>query len=338
MGKKLELGEPVIRGYLHYAYQLGILSRVAAARQWIYSNYIQLVCDERSTLVPLQFYMPNDAGYNWTLTCPLLEQQVISREMITDCNVNFLKFIKHAIDNEWYVVCHINEKYIKDTMAYQRSDFNHMMMVHGYDNEKGTVQVSGYNNKRQYASWEVPKDQFEEAFYRNKPDFLEEQMLRLYRVHRNIDDYDAAFELKPIAEGIKCFLLSQPPDRNIMLKNRRVRLTFGLNAYDQFIMYLEKVCNGEVRPNHIPLHAFMDHKLMMINRLKYIMEHRHDLDLHEYIRQYESYAQLLETARNVMLKSSIANKFEGVLDIIEDIKGLKIKEEQTLQRLVQVLD
>lgn len=113
---------------------------------WLYSNHLQIFCGEVFPELgpPIEYFFPIDQN-GITKANPFIHEYQIPYSLIESQNICLADLIHYCIDQNIYLDISLNEKYIEDRSAYNKSDYYHYNMVFGYDNSNNTVSIFGYN-------------------------------------------------------------------------------------------------------------------------------------------------------------------------------------------------
>ena len=110
-----------------------------------------------------------------------------------------------------------------------------------------------------------------------------------------------------------------------MMRNRFADTTFGVDVYERvYKRIMEQMEQEEPDYDIRALHVMYDHKVLMLERIKYLMANgflNYDETL---IKNYELVVKNMQTARNLLIKISInddvrqATKFKMYFDIAKE--------------------
>jgi hypothetical protein len=123
-----------------------------------------------------------------------------------------------------------------------------------------------------------------------------------------------------------------------MMRNRFTDTIFGVNVYDAVLNQIKKQLTAEDPDFDIrALHLVYDHKILMIERLKYLMEKGYlDYD-NEILESYNEVVNHMLTARNLLIKSSITGNVNCIERFEKYIGEAKEKEIAVLTKVVEKL-
>lgn len=320
----LPIATPVIESYLHHAYQTAIIGCHEKTTPWILSNYIQLYYDG-NILFPIQFYMPDSTGYTWNFLCPWMNYQVIHKKTLIALKADILDLIIHAINDGYYVIAYVNEKYIPNKPSYQSKDFSHMFMIYGYDLDKKTFWHLGYNN-RIFGSAEVVFNEFIKAFHDNPQyQFYTHDRLYLLKVNENFK-YDFNIEF------IRYQLIELVSGKHRIGFQRDPNHIFGYDVYDNLITIIKDTIQEGFQINIIPFLLLSEHKKLMNMRLEYLGQMK-DLDVSFFMQGFSQVAERFITLRNKAMKYNFSGNYKSIQNLEDEILSLK-EEELKLVNLI----
>ena len=155
---------PWIRYSQDYAFPSAAFSSDQSYKNWVYSNLIQtyFIIDRENFNISY-FYLgrnPNPISY-----IPLLSYQGIQKKALKSMNVSSIGFVRTMIDSGYYIACLLNEFYIPSRKSYQNAHFSHGVMIYGYDDEKQSIMIAGYNKTGYFNTDILSYYDFEKAFW-----------------------------------------------------------------------------------------------------------------------------------------------------------------------------
>ena len=96
------------------------------------------------------------------------------------------------------------------------------------------------------------------------------------------------------------------------MRNRFDDTTFGIKVYDKVLKQIDKQLHAEEPDFDIrALHVMYDHKVLMYERLKYLMNHGYLKFNQETLDEYETVVTNMLTARNLLVRISITGEIEA---------------------------
>lgn len=147
---------PPIQTFNNMAIPLGVLS--------VRSQYLSRLYAYRYG-IPIFFYLANvlfdgPPFRQWDcFDCVEVDSEK------TAINKNFADLILESINQNQYAYVPVNERYIPQRRCFGKEDFNHDLLIHGYDDEKKEFMTCACNAQGQYRSQVLPFDVVERAFY-----------------------------------------------------------------------------------------------------------------------------------------------------------------------------
>jgi hypothetical protein len=258
--KLLPFREPLAYGYQFYAFPLGILATHPPARDWVLSNFVQVVWDPADpSPVPFAFYI-----YDYALS-PWLETLRVNREWCEMHDRGIAGIVRDAISRNFYVNLTLNERYVPERRAYGGpQDFLHDVLIRGVDDGAGTYDLVGYDQDLRFRSTELPQENLPTAYYQTGPQPYFEIPVTMYRV----DDGDGyTFDLSFIAQGIEEYLESFNSSRHFQAYRDPWDRVYGLATYDLLAGYLDGYGRGELPYDMRHLQVLWEHKRLMVARL-----------------------------------------------------------------------
>ena len=150
--------------------------------------------------------------------------------------------------------------------------------------------------------------------------------------------YEVDIEL--IKQTISEYLNSQDTkDHFRMLRNRFDDTTFGIKVYDKVLAQIEKQLHGEEPDFDIrALHVMYDHKVLMLERIKYLMNHGFLKYNEDTINEYQTVVRNMLTARNLLVRISITGEIESSVRFKTYLDAAKEKEISILFRILAELE
>ncbi len=123
-----------------------------------------------------------------------------------------------------------------------------------------------------------------------------------------------------------------------MMRNRFNDTVFGVNVYDAVLKQIGKQLSAEDPDFDIrALHILYDHKVLMMERLKYMMDNGYLEFNGEILDAYMEVENLMLTARNLLIKTSITGKVDCMDRFEKYLMSAKEKETAVLKQVVEML-
>lgn len=337
ISKRLVINRIPLIGYMEDAYSLTAAVAKECSYEWIYSNYIQLVFQEpeRFDNQPVKFFKVSwKSGLIWDADCPLLICDTISRELVMANKIDIIDFICNAIDKEQYVKIYLDEFYLPYRSSYQWRHLIHESLFFGYDNDKKQLyglayitDANGYGFKEFSVDMNNVKQAFEQV-----PIIDSVQKNRIMFMSCNWEKF-YEFDLQVVKDSIYEYLHSFRTDlKFVSINNANSYYVFGLEIYEKLVnYYMEEESERTV----IPLHIIYEHKRLMYDRLKYMMENEYMDNDEDFLNQYLRIVKEAYLCKLFFIKCSIQNNVGSNEKLKDKIENLKNQDELLMQQIYQ---
>ena len=294
MEKKLGIKQTPINAYMEDAYPIAVALSDESSYEWIYSNYIQLVyqdpwyyCNQPVKFYKLSFF----SGQIWDAECPLLCYDKITRNLLMSMNVDIVEFICKSIENGKYVKIFLDDYFLSYRSVYKKEHCIHESMFFGYDDEKNKLYGLSYvtdDKGYHFKEFSVDMESVRKAFVIEE--YLGQQRERVVLISGNRERF-YEFDIDVVKRNVYEYMNSVQSDvRYSGISNPDGKMVFGLRVYDKLVEYY---LQDEMNTTIIPLHVLYEHKKLMLDRIKYMMEN-------EYIKYEEN---LIVVCKEVIEKS-----------------------------------
>ena len=337
---------PAITSWQWHATLFSILGDDENAKKWIYSNYIQLRCynipeytsgDE----ILLCDMMPGSSSMK---ECPYLIFSLITKPQIESYCGDVIDFIIKTIDIGGYVYGAFDEARMISNVGVDYK-FSHELFIYGYNTDEEIFYVGDFTFKDKYAYTTVPFDAVKRGF-----DVLtatEDHVFKddykgtrgLYVIQKNVDnkyyDIDPVLIKRTLEEYLEC---KDTKDHFRMMRNRFSDTVFGVNVYKALKDRVHKQLEAEEPDFDIrALHIAYDHKVLMLERLKYLMANEVIPFDQAMLDEYAQVVDDMLTARNLLVRISITGEIEAGVRIAGYLDSAKEKEVKILNKVVELL-
>ena len=341
--KKLPVTYPMITSWQWHATLFSILSNDDNAKKWIFSNYIQLRCYNIQEIFTgdemlLADIMPGSSSLT---ECPYLITSIMTNKQIESYTGNILDFIIKTIDLDGYVYGVFDEaKIISDFDTEYK--FPHELFIYGYNLDEEIFYVGDFTFKDHYSYNTVSFKDVEKGYeVISAPD---DHMFKddykgtrgLYVIFKNTDTPYYEIDLRFIRDTLREYLNSvDTKDHYRMMRNRFNDMTFSINVYDRVLERIKyQMSLPEPDFDIRALHLMYDHKVLMFERIRYLMAQGHLKYNEDLILGYKTVVRNMLTARNLLIKISI----NGNISESEKIKSyFEMAKEKELGVLLEVL-
>lgn len=337
---------PAITSWQWHATLFSILGEDENAKRWIYSNYIQLRCynipeytsgDE----ILLCDMMPGSSALK---ECPYLLFSLITKPQIESYCGDVIDFIVKTIDLGGYVYGAFDEARMISNVSVDYK-FSHELFIYGYNMEEEVFYVGDFTFKDKYAYTTVTFDAVKRGF-----DVLsagEDHVFRddykgtrgLYVIQKNVDSKYYDIDPVLIKRTLEEYLKGEDTKEHFrMMRNRFDDTVFGVNVYDALKTRVDKQLHREEPDFDIrALHIAYDHKVLMLDRLKYLMANEVIPFNQEMLDDYAVVVEDMLTARNLLVRISVTNEIEAGGRIAGYLDDAREKETAILSKVTELL-
>jgi hypothetical protein len=338
----LPLSTPLSKAYPHHAYQLSILASKEETHSWIFMNYFHLVAEPGNDNPPVTFYLPNETGLHRSCLSPWFEHRVLSRSFIIENRLDFSIIIKNAILNHNYIYLYINERYIPGTYWHSiGKDYNHSLLLHGYSVSTDEVFFLIYDATRTLTVQSIPMEELAQAFYDNQYRYDRyESKVYLLKLRGELG-FTLRFDPNYMSTQLLTYRDEKPVRSSVLHGYADERCRYGLGVYDSMVELLDRTrmeTREAIREGFtIPMHLLMEHKHIMVERLKFLADRYNSLELSPFIEAFESLKKAFEALRNNALKFEMTGSEAILSKAITRMFELKGHERNTLTQLIDYL-
>ncbi|WP_019912661.1 hypothetical protein [Paenibacillus sp. HW567] len=329
----LPVVQPPILGYQFFAFPLSIVLAHDKSLPWFYSNFIQICYDRRpDPPVPFTFYI-----HDHTLN-PWLHVERLQRGTMGIIKRNIVDFIRDCLDDGLYCNLNVDEYFIPEREVYRKSHLSHDVLIHGYDVQEQTFQLTGFTDKHTFASTSVRFTDFEQAYH--NIDVIDHQAVcdRIFLYKWNeAGQYD--FDLTLVQETLEDYLLSRnTSNRFRMVASPWDHCDYGMKTYDALLEYFGQLLNGQAAFDIRHIHSVWEHKRLMSARISYMKEHSEQLIFSDdELASSMELERLALNARNLMLKYYLHSNPESVTRIMRYLEEIAAKEKLFIKKLLDQL-
>lgn len=317
-------------GYPFTAHLFSALYPHEYTHKWIYSNFIQIGYVE-NRLYPERGYatFPIDMNYSWQdyhlhQYCPYIENVKVHKDMINFKYKSFQEFIEFCIDENWFVLTSLNNKYIPFSENYKKNDLSHYTFIVGINTESKTARIADFYNFRKYKQYDCPLNLLELAYQDSKGhvfDPMEDEItnfIQCYRVINAIPRYD--LDINIIKTKLLDFIESKDSFGKSLECNDSLDSTywFGIEAYDKMIEYAKTKVQA-----HFQSSAYLvEHKIMQRDRNCFLYKNGYlsDLQYQELLEENNNLIDMADKNLKYCIKALV--KFQKKMSITEEIQKM----------------
>ena len=323
MSKKiLPIAKPTINSWVWQASTFAILEGHGLGEEWLYSNYIQLVGNNFSNTVNIDFFPRCEVFF----TCPLFLCQKMDRSFINSLDLNPLDLVKLCIDNDNYIYLVLN---LSDIL--NRPHFYHDLIIYGYDNSRQEIYLADFVFKKKYSFETISYTQFVNAYLSlpSEQDYINDWRggIQLIKVSPPYPPY--TFDIHFVKESLKEYLTgTETSNRYRGFKQPYADEVYGLNVYELLINFCrEKKCD------YRPFGVLKDHHTLMVKRLNYMQDKGYIYNCKKLVDEYKSMAKLTQIVLYKEMKYILKPASSYLEEIIAYLQKIKSMDSQLVEEI-----
>lgn len=347
--KILDVTYPGITSWQWHATLFSILGNDENARKWIFSNYIQLRCYDINEIFTGDDMLFTDMmpGSSSLKECPYLIFSLLTKEQVESYCGNIIDFVIKTIDLNGYVYGVFDEaKILSDSDIEVDYKFPHELFIYGYNIEKEIFYVGDFTFGEHYTYTTVSFSDVERGYevinaaddHMFKDDYKGTRGLYVILKNNETTYYDLDITL--IKNTLREYLNCEDTKNHFrMMRNRFNDTVFGINVYDRVIEQIEKQLNAEEPDFDIrSLHLIYDHKVLMLERIKYLMANNYLPFSQAIVDEYKTVVENAQTARNLLVRISITEEIDRVDRFAKYLTAAKETEVKVLTEVLKQLE
>lgn len=224
-------------GAQYHNYLLSIILTKAQNKYYIYNHYLGL-CVKHNENSHVDF------TFNGIYTC---NNELLKKFVIRGPVENLSTLIKRCIDRDSYVIINVNERYLPNREAYDKSDFYHDLLIFGYDEQTKYFLTLGFDKNMKFCKYSYHFKEIEKAYYYMKDEWNYE----FFIFHFN-DEYTEFIDKKKIANHLEEYcngvntngkyinLFLENLENSIEYVSNSYYESYGINVYDYLIERLSQ--------------------------------------------------------------------------------------------------
>ncbi|WP_128893903.1 hypothetical protein [Longirhabdus pacifica] len=336
---RLEHHQPIIKGYLFYAFPLSIIGYNEQTSPWILSNFIQtnLEMDYANSPIPYTLFSFDFKQSPW------LKMEKITRKTLHHVQKDMLSTLKYFIDEQKYIYLYLDEYYIPRRRTYHQSHFLHENLIFGYDDDAQTFDVLGYDEKMIFKPIQISYEALMQS-YNSVEDIMHASMDQntysdSFDVFSTITLFERnphasyAFNYKLVRESLTEYLNgSNSFERFASIKQPPSHCVYGMDCYSYIEKYFRSFLAGEVPYDIRFLHILYEHKLLMTKRIQYIHDHKWNGAHGNLLVQCQEIEDLALAMRNLFVRYSLHNHSKYVTSILDKLQQTAEMEKDFLEQ------
>lgn len=338
------MNEPDIKSYPYFANLLSVISKEDGYECWLYNNFIQLnypIYAEKDG-ARLDFY----TSLLWE-TCPFVSYQKLIRLFVDKNWQDIVQFLVMSIDSGFYCRFVIDTYYVEAYDTYLNNHIVHDIFVYGFDIENKVFYVADNFKFGKYCHEIVSIDQIKNGYEsiekRNLYDWLNGvEMIRLQYKNKYYGfEHTYKIDLHLIKDQINDYLKAEVTAlqwfRIPSEQWKEGKDIYGINIYGCLKKFLEDIKYGRMKKDMRPFCVLMEHKKIMVERIKYLRQEKHLLQIEcleeDFIEIYKD-AQILNS---LWIKFCITSDNKLLDSMMKRIDSINLMEEYVMELLIEEL-
>lgn len=311
---------PPIKTYQGQAFPLSVLFGFSqCCIPWLMSNFIQLIF--KKDFSKFQYY-----DIDWMFVGEgifnIYNYGFPEEFLINNLN-DIILHIKIMIDYNCFAIGLFDEYFIPNRRAYKQYHFIHDYMLYGYDMDKQTFNIIGYNDKRKYKPTEIS---FKEYFNAIKEKNDKKYWIAFFSINKE-NKYE--FDLLKFKLFIDDYLNSIDSSGYY----KEIDYITGFKSCQYLIKYIDSITQN-IDMRYICL--FCEHKKNMLLRIKYLLENKY-INNDNIFNDYSLLIPLTDNLKEICIKFNITQKNKLTEIIKSKIDEINTKEFVVLNQLDKYL-
>lgn len=318
---------PEIRTYHYNAYLEAILYNHHDYKEWLYSNYIQVVyLPEEQCNVTLDYEAPTIYG-----GCCLIEYQDFA---IKDNKSLFFESINDNLQKGKYIYLFLDEFYVPERSSFGKSHFVHDILIYGMDKQSKKYLVIGYNSELVFVKSQIGFEACYQGFLNN------EDRIYVKAITLKKDKYSIKGEVLKIM--FEDYLHGRNSKQHLDLYidmtsycppffdcRNQLSSSFGVNVYDQFIKGIIECVEQNIEIDYRISYLLFEHHQLMRNRVLYLQDRgvmKKDLQLveigNDIVRRTK---QLMHLSFKSLYAKEKKVLYKRLIEMLETLKNIDCK-------------
>lgn len=308
MYKLLPIHEPMIASTSSLSVIFSILPEHPDYLKWVYSYFILLRHKAKLRLV-------YELTFKYKFNCPLLDYQLVNRNLFFNLGIDILEFIKTEINDDAYIHLWVDHTYLLNSS----SEKPHNLFIYGYNDKEKILYIADHliNSGNKFVHTTCNYDEFREAFCKMN---FEAPNIETFKISKNV------FEIYlPIIKDQLILYLNGQSYFNL---DSRMS-SYGLKIYDVQIEILKRKSIDE-KIDIKDLYFLYEHKQLMRLRINYLHEYNYIKttkdDIDKLIEMCTEIEYLAKIVMNLSIKENLSHRLTNINKMIEYIKIIQEKE------------
>jgi hypothetical protein len=339
--KIIPIQYPTVTTYGWHSSLLSLIEPHTKSHDWIYSNYIRFtggIADNNTLILD---FLPNVIDY---VICPMIRPMFFSREYIKNHYTSFKEFLIESIDSDYAIFCIVNEQHILAEFTGKPCNrFCHELLIYGYDLSLNIANVADYTFTNKLSFEEVNIDSLccGYADVTDDEDYIAHKREGVFILRFN-DEADYKFDPWLVKSALEEYYTGngfEYTTHTIMAHNAQIDGSgrMGVEAYKLLYQHIRNLEDTDAGFDIRNPHAIFDHKVLMIKRAKYMMEHKHMEQRTDVIAALESIRDKAQQMRNLYLKLSINKSKDQITRLLNGYYDIETRERELYPKLIDML-
>ncbi|MEC5387810.1 hypothetical protein VVD49_18910 [Uliginosibacterium sp. H3] len=349
--KILPLVESPIRGYMMYSYHLAVTLTNVDAWPWIHSNYVQLQCNAAQLALSecIDFSKTPKGEIHFTEgTAPfnpwLADSDKLDEATMESLGDSIAEYVVTKLQQDFYVETFVDEFYISALFNGGTTHFGHRLLVYGYDDERRTFNIIGFDKNSQYRQLECSYAELDAGFVHSVPHIAgRTRFFKPSADSRPPARFDPERFLPVLAEYLSSTNTLLNPDLRGDLKPN-TDLWYGLKTYEFLQQYLTRWIDARNRDVPMGLdfrgfHIFWEHKKCMNQRARWLAAQGYAVS-QSMLDRFSQVQTSAESARNLVVmcrRGLLPRGREHLIPIPEQMETTRRIEAEVLAELAHVV-
>jgi hypothetical protein len=286
-GRVLPVSIPPLLGFLSWAYTLAITHAHEETHDWLYTNFVLLVCNtdylEPGKAFTLDFWR---GGQNEMLAHnPFLEARAVGYEDFLSLRDSLVPNFIKAIEQNFYPMAFVDESCLAYSSTFGSGQFYpHHTLLYGYDAEEEFFYALGFGScgpddvfgrfgpqRVTFRELAAAAESMQAGLQQRR---IEEQLtyfLRLKKLGLDPIPPSFSFDIDMLRQSLLDYL--EGCSYLGRLNHNMLNAVVGLRVYEQLDRYFLLAEEGRIgadREDVRHLHILEDHKRLMVERLRYL--------------------------------------------------------------------
>lgn len=337
--KVLPMSFPCITSYPTHANMLACVSQYEESIQWFYNYYVQLFTGRE--YLDQGYYVDFCVPRPWK-ACPWFSFQKIDRELVKKGWSSAEKFIIDSIDSGYYIFIYLDQFYIPDSSSFKTQHSLHDSFIYGYDRGNKRFNLADFYKYSMYSFSSASFYQVNKAFKENQLFQDSDQLQDIVLVKPVKYDY-FKFDVKLLRGFIEDYIQSKSSNKSYTdnyrsdIGDSRDNWAYGLEVYSCFQKHMEFAMQNKVELDIRAFKVFVDHKTLMLSRIKYLSEHQLLTNSDSIYNEYEVIRNEFTSFCNIALKRLISGNLKGIQSLSDKFPKIIAKERNVLEKLLDNL-